>query len=69
MSFETLRPLFLLAIVGALFRGFLAALILPNGVDEGVMLDVAPVVTLERLLYLVSESTMVFESVSRKLLR
>lgn len=48
MSFETLRPLFLLAIVGVLFRGFLAALILPSGVDEGVMLDVAPVVTLER---------------------
>ena len=43
-----MRPLFLLAIVGVLFRGFLAALILPSGVDEGVMLDVAPVVTLER---------------------
>jgi len=29
-------------------RGFLAALILPSGVDEGVMLAVAPLVDMER---------------------
>ena len=29
-------------------RGFLAALMFPSGVEEGVMLAVAPVVTLER---------------------
>lgn len=48
----TLRPLALLAIVGGGWRkpppGFLAALMLPRGVDDGVMLAVAPVVTLER---------------------
>lgn len=48
MSPDKFRPLFLLAIVGALPPGFLAALMFPSGVDEGVMLGVAPVVTLER---------------------
>jgi hypothetical protein len=34
--------------VGAFVRGFLAALMLPSGVDEKVMLAVAPVVEAER---------------------
>jgi len=45
MSWETLSPLPLLEMVGGFGgRGFLAALILPSGVDEDVMLVVAPVV-------------------------
>ena len=48
MSCETCRPLALLEMVGALPRGFLAALMFPSGVDEGVMLAVAPEVTLAR---------------------
>jgi len=40
MSCETLRPLPLLVIVEALGRGFLAALMFPSGVEEGVMLAV-----------------------------
>lgn len=40
MSCETLSPLPLLVIVEAAGRGFLAALIFPSGVDEGVMLAV-----------------------------
>jgi hypothetical protein len=48
MSCETLRPLPLLEMVGAFPRGFLAALMLPSGVEEGVMLAVAPVVDWER---------------------
>lgn len=48
MSCDTLRPLPLLEMVGALPRGFLAALMFPKGVDEGVMLAVAPVVETER---------------------
>ena len=40
-----MRPLCLLEMVGGLEgRGFLAALMLPRGVDEDVMLAVAPVV-------------------------
>jgi hypothetical protein len=31
-------------------RGFLAALILPSGVDDGVMLAVAPLVDIERIV-------------------
>jgi hypothetical protein len=43
MSWETLRPLCLLEMVGGFGgRGFLAALMLPRGVDEDVMLAVAP---------------------------
>lgn len=46
MSCETLRPLPRLEMVGgALGRGFLAALILPRGVEDDVMLAVAPVDT------------------------
>jgi len=44
MSCETFRPLPLLEMEGAFPRGFLAALIFPSGVEEGVMLAVAPVV-------------------------
>jgi hypothetical protein len=45
MSCETLSPLPLLEIVGGFGgRGFLAALMFPNGVEEGVMFAVAPVV-------------------------
>jgi hypothetical protein len=40
MSCETLRPLPLLVIVEALGRGFLAALMFPSGVEDGVMLAV-----------------------------
>jgi hypothetical protein len=43
MSCETLRPLPRLEIVGAFGgRGFLAALMLPRGVEEKVMFAVAP---------------------------
>lgn len=49
ISCETLRPLPRLEMVGAFGgRGFRAALILPSGVDEGVMLAVAPLVETER---------------------
>jgi hypothetical protein len=44
-----LRPLVRLDIVGAFARGFLAALMLPNGVDEGVMEALAPLVDTERI--------------------
>jgi hypothetical protein len=40
MSCETLRPLPLLVIVEAFGRGLRAALMFPNGVEEGVMLAV-----------------------------
>lgn len=47
MSSDTLRPVFLLEIVGGLAgRGFLAALMLPRGVEEGVIL-VAPGLDIE----------------------
>jgi hypothetical protein len=43
MSCETLRPLPRLEMVGAFGgRGFLAALMLPRGVEEKVMFAVAP---------------------------
>jgi hypothetical protein len=49
MSCETLSPLPLLEMVGGFGgRGFLAALMLPNGVEEGVMFAVAPVVDIDR---------------------
>jgi hypothetical protein len=47
ISRETLRPLSRLEMVGALLRGLRAALMLPSGVDEGVMVAV-PVVAAER---------------------
>lgn len=49
MSCETIRPLPRLEIVGAFaWRGFLAALMLPSGVDDCVMFAVAAVVDMER---------------------
>ena len=48
MSCETLRPLPRLEIVEALVRGFRAALMLPSGVDDGVILAVAADVETER---------------------
>lgn len=49
MSCDTLSPLPRLEMVGAFGgRGFLAALILPRGVEEGVMPAVAPPVEMER---------------------
>lgn len=48
MSCETLRPLPRLEIVEAFGRGFRAALMLPKGVEEGVMLGVAAEVDTER---------------------
>ena len=51
MSCETLSPLPLLVIVEALGRGFLAALMFPSGVDEGVMLAVvSPDVEMVRMV-------------------
>jgi len=50
MSCETLRPLPRLEIVGALVRGFLAALMLPRGVEEKVMFAVAPAVEVVRAI-------------------
>jgi hypothetical protein len=49
MSCETMRPLPRLEMVGvAVGRGLRAALILPRGVEENVILAVAPVVECER---------------------
>lgn len=49
MSWERLSPPPLLEMVGALAgRGFLAALMLPSGVDEGVMWAVAAFEDMER---------------------
>lgn len=48
MSCETLRPLFLLEIGGALGAGRLAALRLPKGVDEEVMAKVVGASETER---------------------
>lgn len=50
MSCDTFRPLPRLEIVGGTDgRGFLAALMLPRGVEEGVMLAAAPLVDRERM--------------------
>jgi hypothetical protein len=48
MSCETLSPLPRLEMVGAFVRGFLAALMLPSGVEEKVMFAVAAEVDDER---------------------
>jgi len=48
MSCETFKPLARLEIVDAFGRGFLAALIFPSGVEDEVMVAVAPEVDKDR---------------------
>jgi hypothetical protein len=66
MSCDRLSPPALLEMVGGLGgRGFLAALILPSGVDEGVMFAVAPLVDMERIAGRCGSSKPVGEGLGR----